>query len=47
MVREAAAQDHRWSAIILGVVRSTPFGMTASAPPLAVAHDIDQREQTR
>jgi len=50
IVRETAAQDHRWSAIILGVVRSTPFGLTASAPPSAVAHDVDhrdQREQTR
>jgi hypothetical protein len=44
IVRDSAAQDHRWSATILGIVRSTPFGMSTSAPPLAVAHE---REQTR
>ncbi len=27
IVREAADDDHRWSAIILGIVRSTPFQM--------------------
>ena len=25
IARDAAAQDYRWSAIILGIVRSTPF----------------------
>jgi hypothetical protein len=28
IVRETAPQDHRWSAIILAIVRSTPFTMT-------------------
>lgn len=37
IAREAAAQDHRWSAIITSIVKSTPFRMTA-APRLAVAH---------
>ncbi len=27
IVREAAARDHRWSAVILGIVKSTPFQM--------------------
>jgi hypothetical protein len=27
IVREAAANDHRWSSIILGIVKSTPFQM--------------------
>lgn len=35
IVRQAAAQDNRWSAVILGIVNSTPFQMrmpAASAP---------------
>jgi hypothetical protein len=28
----AAADDHRWSSIILGIVQSTPFAMSTSAP---------------
>jgi len=31
IVRNAAAEDHRWSSIILGIVRSTPFQMRRSA----------------
>jgi mono/diheme cytochrome c family protein len=31
IVREAAAADYRWSAIILGIVRSTPFQMRKTA----------------
>jgi hypothetical protein len=27
IAREAAAQDHRWSAIVAGIVRSVPFRM--------------------
>ncbi len=30
IAREAAAADHRWSAIILGIARSTPFQMRRS-----------------
>jgi mono/diheme cytochrome c family protein len=30
IVRDAARQDHRWSAIILGIVQSTPFQMRRS-----------------
>ena len=30
IVREAAAHDYRWSAIILGIARSTPFQMRRS-----------------
>jgi hypothetical protein len=35
IAREAAGQDYRWSAIIAGIVRSTPFGMSVApeAPP--------------
>jgi hypothetical protein len=33
IVRETAAEDHRWSSIILAIVRSTPFQMSRSAPP--------------
>jgi hypothetical protein len=31
ITRDAAADDHRWSSLILGIVRSTPFGMSMSA----------------
>ena len=31
IVREAEAGDHRWSAIVLGIVRSTPFQMRRAA----------------
>jgi len=27
IVREAGADEHRWSSIILGIVKSTPFQM--------------------
>ena len=27
VARAAAADDHRWSSLILGIVRSTPFRM--------------------
>ena len=30
IVREAAANEYRWSAIVLGIVRSTPFQMRSS-----------------
>ena len=32
IVREAASSDYRWSSIILGVVKSTPFRMRRSRP---------------
>jgi hypothetical protein len=32
VVREAAANDYRWSSIILGIVRSTPFQMKTRVP---------------
>ena len=31
IARDAAADDHRWSSIIMGIVRSTPFAMSSSA----------------
>jgi len=33
IARTAAADDQRWSAIIAGIARSTPFVMSMSAPP--------------
>ena len=30
VIRDAAGKDHRWSALILGIVRSTPFEMRRS-----------------
>jgi hypothetical protein len=43
IVRDSAAQDYRWSALVRAVVHSTSFGMSTSAPAMPVAH---QREQT-
>jgi mono/diheme cytochrome c family protein len=37
IAREAAARDHRWSDIIIGIVKSAPFRMTA-VPALVTAH---------
>jgi hypothetical protein len=37
IAREAAVQDHRWSAIVSGIVRSVPFRLT-TAPPLSASH---------
>jgi len=30
IARDAAAKDYRWSAIIAGIVRSTPFSMSVA-----------------
>ncbi len=32
IVRDSAADEHRWSSIILGIVRSRPFSMSTTAP---------------
>jgi hypothetical protein len=32
IVRDTDSEDHRWSSIIMGIVRSAPFGMSTSAP---------------
>jgi hypothetical protein len=42
IVRDTAAQDYRWSAIITAIVRSTPFGMSESAPAPPAAHVKEQ-----
>jgi hypothetical protein len=33
IVREAAPSEHRWSALIVGIVKSTPFQMRRSGEP--------------
>jgi hypothetical protein len=35
IIRETAAEDYRFSAIVLGVVKSTPFTMSVQLPPEA------------
>jgi len=42
IVREAAEQDYRWSAIVLGIVRSEPFRMSrvSEETPLAAANQV-------
>jgi hypothetical protein len=35
IIRETAADDYRFSAIVLGIVESTPFTMSVKAPPEA------------
>jgi len=47
IVRESQPQRYRWSAVITAVVRSAPFSMSTSAPAMAAAHDVDEKEQTR
>jgi len=47
IVRETAAQDYRWSAVVAGIVRSAPFSMSTSATAVAAAPDISGRGQTR
>jgi hypothetical protein len=32
IAKDAASDDHRWSSIIMGIVRSRPFSMSTSAP---------------
>jgi hypothetical protein len=32
IARDSSADDYRWSAIILGIARSVPFGMSTNAP---------------
>jgi hypothetical protein len=32
IVREASANDYRWSSIIVGIVKSTPFQMKSIVP---------------
>ena len=39
VARTAAARDYRWSAIVLGVVRSAPFQMKKASAPVALAPD--------
>jgi hypothetical protein len=33
IARDSAADDHRWSSIIMGIVKSAPFGMSTSEQP--------------
>jgi hypothetical protein len=37
IVKNAASEDHRWSSLILGVVKSQPFTMSTSASPAPAA----------
>jgi hypothetical protein len=37
IVRDAARQNYRFSALVLGVAHSTPFQMRTAAPPEEVA----------
>jgi hypothetical protein len=38
IARDSASQDYRWSGIILGIVRSTPFSMSSVAAPLSSSY---------
>jgi hypothetical protein len=42
VTREAAASDYRWSSIILGIVKSAPFGMSTSAQETPVGASARQ-----
>jgi hypothetical protein len=48
IVRDAAADDYRWSSIILGVVKSTPFQMSivkSAAPQMTAANGAENQER--
>jgi hypothetical protein len=42
ITKGAAAEDHRWSAIIIGIVRSTPFSMSSAAAPPAARKESER-----
>lgn len=37
ILRDAAANDYRWSSLVMGIVRSTPFQMRKSTEPTTTA----------
>jgi hypothetical protein len=41
IVRDAAADDYRFSSLILGIVRSVPFRMKLKTPPAEVSSPPD------
>jgi hypothetical protein len=49
IVRDAAAQEYRWSSIILGIVNSAPFSMSTagSDAPVSVAQTHVTKQATR
>ena len=46
IVRDAAAQDYRWSSIILGIVESPAFPDGASPPPSTARIDLELSKET-
>jgi hypothetical protein len=50
IVRDAVASDYRWSSIILGVVKSTPFQMSIvqrAAPQVTAANGAENQKGAR
>jgi hypothetical protein len=49
VARDSASQDYRWSAIILGIVRSTPFTMSSAGADngLRLAQEGDTTKHDR
>jgi len=43
IIREAGTRDYRFSAIVLGIVESTPFTMRLKAPPEANSGTVAAR----
>lgn len=43
VVRDAAADDHRWSSLVQGIVKSPPFTMSTSAAPSGPAQSTSAR----
>ena len=43
IAKDAAPDDHRWSSIIMGIVRSTPFSMSSSASGAANRQEAQRR----
>jgi len=47
IVRQAAPSEYRWSALILGIVKSAPFQMRMTPPPPSVAGATSQAKREK
>jgi hypothetical protein len=47
IARDAAPQDYRWSSIILGIVKSVPFGMSTAGSDTPVNPTMNHEKQGR
>jgi hypothetical protein len=45
IMKEAAASDNRWSAIVLGIVKSMPFQMRTAQEQASAANAVAQAKR--